>query len=333
MHPTIQRALVAVRRQPLITPADLDDAVLRHAIESARDGITISDARQPGMPIVYVNPAFERMTGYHASDILGLNCRFLQADDRLQAEVAKVRRAIHSGGACVVTLRNYRRNGKLFYNELSLSPVRDRDGQLTHYIGIQKDVSRRIRAEQRLRDRDRELQRLNIKLERLARCDSLTGLLNRRTFNDCLDREWRRALRDGGYLNLFMIDVDKFKSINDRHGHTVGDTCLRRVAGVLEECFGRASDFVARYGGEEFVVLNSGLEPAEAAGRGQVLLDAVRELKLPKGIGTLTISAGLCSVEPCAAHSSDALLRAADTALYAAKDSGRDRLEIAPTPL
>ena len=200
IHPTFQEALFRDRRRAQAA-TELDDAILRHAIESARDGITICDVRQPDMPMVYVNPAFERLTGYAASEVLGLNRRFLQGDDRLQAEVAKIRRAIASGSACVATLRNYRRNGKLFYNELSLSPIRDCDGNLTHYIGIQKDVSRRIRAEQRLRDRDRELQRLNIKLERLARCDSLTGLLNRRTFNDCLDREWRRALRDGGNLN------------------------------------------------------------------------------------------------------------------------------------
>ncbi|NND60697.1 MAG: diguanylate cyclase [Gammaproteobacteria bacterium] len=315
---------------PAAMPAMLDDSVLRQAIESARDGITISDARHPEKPLVYINPAFERMTGYSADEVIGLNCRFLQGDDSLQAEIDTIRRALRSGSSCIVTIRNYRRDGKLFYNELSMSPVRDRDGNLTHFIGIQKDVTRRVRAEQRLRDRDRELQRVNSKLERLARCDGLTGLLNRRTFNDCLDREWRRTLREGGYLSLYMLDVDNYKSINDRHGHAVCDTCLRRVAAVLEECFGRASDFVARYGGDEFVVLNAGMDHGAAVAQGQKLLTDVRSMSLPAAVDKLTVSIGLCTIDPDASNTPDGLLQAADTALYEAKNAGRDQLAVTP---
>lgn len=324
-QPTLLDAPAA--KHPAMQPV-LDDAVLRQAIGCARDGITISDARHPQLPIIYVNPAFEKMTGYKASEIIGLNCRFLQGDDLLQAEIQKIRRALAAGSSCVVTLRNYRRDGKLFYNELSLSPVRDRDGVLTHYIGIQKNVTRRIRAEQRLRDRDRELQRLNTRLQRLASCDSLTGLLNRRTFNDCLDREWRRTLRESGYISIYMLDLDYFKALNDRFGHAAGDSCLQRVARVMEECFGRASDFVGRYGGEEFVILNAGLEPAAARAQGQQLIKRIRSMGLPSPVEKLTVSIGLCTVQPDSSLTPDRLLQAADSALYAAKEAGRNRLEI-----
>lgn len=312
----------------LTAPELLDNAVLRQAVASARDGITISDARVPEMPLVYVNPAFEKMTGYRGDEILGLNCRFLQGDDTLQPEIDRIRRAVTRGHSCIVTLRNYRRNGKLFYNELSLSPVRDQDGSISHFIGIQKDVTRRIRAEQRLQERDRELMRLNVELERLASCDSLTGLLNRRTFDDCLDREWRRSLRERTPISLLMIDIDHFKSLNDRFGHAVGDACLRRVAATLEDCFGRACDFVARYGGEEFVILNAGLEPLQAIAQGEQLIAAVRTMALPDPVRQLTVSAGVVSTLPNSAITTDTLLQAADTALYAAKSGGRDRLEV-----
>lgn len=312
----------------LAAPEVLGDTVLRKAIESARDGISISDARQPEMPLVYVNAAFERMTGYSAEQVLGLNCRFLQGDDALQGEVDKIRRALATGGSCIVTLRNYRRNGKLFYNELSLSPVRDEAGEVTHFIGIQKDVTRRVRAEQRLRERDRDLQRLNAELERMARCDSLTGLLNRRTFDECLDREWRRALRESAIVSLYMVDVDHFKMLNDRFGHAAGDVCLRRVAATLEERFGRASDFVARYGGEEFVILTSGLPADKAAAKGQEILAAMRAVTLPDPVPELSVSVGVASATPSASITPAGLLKAADDALYAAKAAGRDRLEI-----
>lgn len=309
-------------------PPILEDAIMRQAIESARDGITISDARHPELPLIYVNPAFEQMTGYPAEEIVGLNCRFLQGDDTLQAEVEKIRRAVARGAGCIVTLRNYRRNGTLFYNELSMSPVRDGDGVVTHYIGIQKDVTRRVRAEQRLHERDRELQRLNAELERMARHDSLTGLLNRRTFDECLRREWRRALREGSTVSLYMVDVDHFKQLNDRHGHAAGDTCLRRVAHALQERFGRASDFVSRYGGEEFVVLNTGLDASQAAVQGEQVVRAMRTLALPDQVGSLTVSVGVASAMPDGALEPAALLKAADNALYAAKHAGRDRLEV-----
>ncbi|MFN3679749.1 GAF domain-containing protein [Thermosynechococcus sp.] len=113
------------------------------AIIASTNGIVITDYRQPDNPIIYVNPAFERMTGYRATEVLGKNCRFLQGRDRHQAGLEVLRNAIAKGQSCRVVLRNYRKNGQLFWNELGVSPIFNKFGEITHYIGIQSDVTER----------------------------------------------------------------------------------------------------------------------------------------------------------------------------------------------
>jgi len=121
-------------------------------------GITIADVRLPDMPLIYVNDAFEAITGYSVGETMGRNCRFLQREDREQAGIARVRTALRTGEDCTVVLRNYRKDGAPFYNELYISPIRDADGLLTHFIGIQTDVTRRIRAETALEHERAELE-------------------------------------------------------------------------------------------------------------------------------------------------------------------------------
>lgn len=127
------------------------------AIAASSNGIVISDPHQPDNPIVYVSPGFERMTGYLSADIIGRNCRFLQGDDREQEGVAQLREAVADARGCRVVLRNYRKDGSLFYNELSLSPVTDGEGDLINFIGIQSDVTARELIQQ---ERDELLQRV-----------------------------------------------------------------------------------------------------------------------------------------------------------------------------
>jgi PAS domain S-box-containing protein len=134
-----------------ITPLKKNELRLRlqsSAMESSVDGILIADARATDMPLIYVNPAFERITGYAAAEVLGQNCRFLQGDDHAQPELEKIRAAFREQRASSVLLRNYRKTGELFWNDLTLSPVRNADGEVTHYIGICNDVTGRKRIEQ-----------------------------------------------------------------------------------------------------------------------------------------------------------------------------------------
>ena len=125
--------------------------VRERALAASANGVVISDAVRPDQPIVYANPAFERMTGYGLAEIMGRNCRFLQGPDRDQPAVAVLRAAIAAGGDAVVELRNYRKDGTVFWNELHLAPVRDDEGALTHFIGVQTDVTERKAQEAELR--------------------------------------------------------------------------------------------------------------------------------------------------------------------------------------
>ncbi len=128
------------------------------AVAASSNGIVLSDMRQPDEPIVYTNPAFEAMTGYTAEEVLGRNCRFLQGPERDQPALAKLRRAIREERPCTVVLRNYKKDGTLFYNELSVSPVRDEEGKLTHFVGVQNDVTARKKAEEEVRELNRTLE-------------------------------------------------------------------------------------------------------------------------------------------------------------------------------
>lgn len=125
--------------------------VLQRAIESSKTGVVIADYQLPDVPLIYINPIFEEMTGYTVEECLGKNCRFLQGPDTDPEQVAIIREAIKNGKECKVRLLNYRKDGTSFWNELSLSPVFDEAGKLTHYIGIQDDISKEIENEEKLK--------------------------------------------------------------------------------------------------------------------------------------------------------------------------------------
>lgn len=167
-------------------------------------------------------------------------------------------------------------------------------------------------------------------LASLARVDTLTGLANQRAFDEALRREFKRAQRLRGLLAVAVLDLDEFKAFNQRHGTALGDAALQRVAGLLSERFKRDTDVVARLGGEEFVALLPGVGMAEAQGVLELLRDDLRALRLPDGEGQLTVSIGLAAASPAHPYlSAQALVQAADEALYIAKHAGRDRLSLA----
>jgi PAS domain S-box-containing protein len=128
--------------------------VLSQILDTCVNGITLSDPDRPDNPIVYANEAFELITGYEQEEIIGRNCRFLQGDDREQPEIDQIREALREERAVTVTLRNYRKDGSLFYNQFSIRPLYDPDGRLIYYLGIQYDVTEKVRAQE-------ELERLN----------------------------------------------------------------------------------------------------------------------------------------------------------------------------
>ncbi len=179
-----------------------------------------------------------------------------------------------------------------------------------------------------VRERTRQLAAANEALERLATTDALTGIANRRVFQEALALEWTRAGRDGAPLSLLMLDIDAFKAYNDALGHQAGDECLRRVAGAVASHAARPGDLAARYGGEEFVVLLPGAGTDGAAVVAEKVRAAVEGLAIPHlsspAAACVTVSVGVATVRPGAGATPDALVAAADRGLYAAKRAGRN---------
>ncbi len=178
------------------------------------------------------------------------------------------------------------------------------------------------------------LRRLQHALEALSATDVLTGLANRRRFDEVLAAEWSRAQRRGDPLSVLVIDVDFFKRYNDAYGHLAGDQCLRQVGDALRGALSRVTDLVARYGGEEFVVVLPGIGADECARQAERLRAAIKALAIPHGDSTaapiVTISVGGATASPQPGDAVNALVQAADTAVYRAKAAGRDRVELAP---
>ncbi|MBF0175731.1 MAG: diguanylate cyclase [Magnetococcales bacterium] len=180
-----------------------------------------------------------------------------------------------------------------------------------------------------------ELKRSRDLLEILAKEDGLTGIANRRRFNEFLEFEWSRAQRKQTSISLTLMDVDFFKLFNDHYGHAVGDACLRQVGHALRRSMHRTVDLVARYGGEEFCCVLPDTESPGAMGVANRLLCAVHELAIPhhhsKVADHVTMSLGVASLVPAAGQGSEILIHMADQALYKAKNGGRNRVELART--
>ncbi|WP_087500790.1 PAS domain S-box protein [Pseudomonas sp. SID14000] len=143
--------------------------LLQLMVEHSNDGIVVAEQEGDDSILIYVNPAFERLTGYRAEDILYQDCRFLQGEDHDQAGLATIREAIREGLPCCQVLRNYRKDGSLFWNELSITPVHNEADQLTYYIGIQRDVTAQILAEEKLRELEAEVDELRRQLGQAER--------------------------------------------------------------------------------------------------------------------------------------------------------------------
>ena len=183
------------------------------------------------------------------------------------------------------------------------------------------------------------LQRSNEQLSLLAATDALTLLPNRRSFDAKLASEWQRAIRSEEALSLLMIDVDKFKSYNDTFGHQAGDRCLHSVATALQGMIQRATDMAARYGGEEFAVILPATDEPGALAVAERLRNAVLELRLPRpnseaedDAGCVSVSIGAATLRPRRGAIPEKLVAAADQALYAAKEAGRNCVRSAVPP-
>ncbi len=182
---------------------------------------------------------------------------------------------------------------------------------------------------------ERQLKAVNSRLHEQSLADALTGVANRRHFEQTLELEWNRAMRSGWPISLVMLDVDHFKALNDRYGHQRGDECLTAVAQMLRRDLRRGGELLARYGGEEFVAVLPNVDAEGAMLTADTMRTRVHKLSIENHgspFGKLTVSAGVCSMVPVRGLTREKLIAAADAALYLAKSNGRDRVELGVCP-
>ncbi|HSD27109.1 MAG TPA: diguanylate cyclase [Vicinamibacteria bacterium] len=207
---------------------------------------------------------------------------------------------------------------------------RDLDSLVSANLKLIAQAEEMDRKNRELTETRRQLEHRNRDLERISALDTLTQIANRRRFDSVLRQEWRRSARDEAPLSLVFCDIDYFKRFNDTYGHQAGDECLVRVAQAMEETLNRPADLVARYGGEEFIALlvDTGIEGARMlAERMRARVEALRvEHRASEAGSCLTVSLGVASVVPKPAVRPEDLVDLADRALYAAKESGRNRV-------
>jgi diguanylate cyclase (GGDEF)-like protein/PAS domain S-box-containing protein len=292
--------------------------MLENAMASTSEGITVSNPSLDDNPLVYVNDAFVEMTGYPRSEALGSNCRFLQGEDTDPEKVAELREAIQNEEPITTRILNYRKDGTPFWNRLSVTPVVNKEGDVTHYVGIQQDITERKELEE--------------SLEYRAKFDQMTDLLNRETLMNRFSDEVERMERYGHDLSFVLLDLDRFKNINDTHGHQTGDRVLQEVGRTIKDHI-RTSDIPGRYGGEEFAVVLPETDRSRARTFSERLRQRIEQLTVEAPDGTevsVTTSIGISDIET-ADHEPKRIVEQADQALYQAKGNGRNQVMVFQT--
>jgi diguanylate cyclase (GGDEF)-like protein/PAS domain S-box-containing protein len=284
------------------------------ALAAATSGVVISDALIEGMPIIYANPAFQRLTGYDAAEITGRSCSFVQGEATDPATRAEMGAALREGRECRVTVLNYRKDGTTYWCEVDLAPVFDRRGRVVQYVGVQNNVTDRVEAERELREeRDRA--------HHLASHDSLTGLLNRPAFHKRAD-ELVSDLTDGESAAVLFLDLDRFKRVNDLYGHDIGDEVLCAAADQIGRVLG-ADVLLARHAGDEFLALFTSPSGAVAERRAAAITSRLTQPLLDHAVaGSITASFGWTFTGAGHRRSLAELISEADAAMY-----GRKRTE------
>lgn len=281
--------------------------LMRRAMDASSDGIMVADHRLGNAPLVYVNHAFERITGFAAADAIGQSARFLHAADTDQSGQSALDYAIQAGNEVRVELRTFRKDGEPFWSELAVAPVRDAEGQVSHVIGVLTDITERKQWE--------------TQLEYQATHDALTALPNRLLLADRVQRAILSARREESCVALMLLDLDRFKLVNDSLGHDVGDTLLKDIATRLTKRI-REGDTVARLGGDEFVVVANVHDEHGAASLAQTLIKAIAEAVLIEGQHIYPSCSLGVAMFPRDGEDLVTLLRNADAAMYRAKADG-----------
>jgi diguanylate cyclase (GGDEF)-like protein/PAS domain S-box-containing protein len=310
-YPTHQGMSIFFRDVTLKRTEDERLRLLEQTVAAASIGISLARYDGPhDCPLIYVNPAFEQLTGYSSAEAVGLDCRFLQGSDLQQQGRAELQSAIENGGPSKVLLRNYKKNGDLFFNEVHVSQVHDERGKISHIISIQHDITAQYEAREQLATQ--------------ARQDALTGLANRYALVEQLKSALDSAQQDHRRIAVVLLDLDNFKHMNDRFGHMEADRILVQIGRRLNS-LARQKDTAARLGGDEFAfVLSDWEDEAQLEKQMERLLHEVRR---PVQLGNqeimITGSAGV-ALFPKDAAEPEELLQMADLSMYWIKRCGKN---------
>jgi diguanylate cyclase (GGDEF)-like protein/PAS domain S-box-containing protein len=306
---------------------EFDQHLYRRLVESSPEGVVLIDVQGADHPVVYVNPAFEALTGYSAAELIGRNLRLLQADDREQDGRHRLRDAMSRGETCRVLLRNYRKDGSLFWNEMTVTPLRHPDGCVTHYAGHHRDAGERLRIDPKV-GKD-SLSGAHQPTAVAVRDDRLTGLYTLPYLEELLKRDWAVAHREQRSIAVFAVDIDALDLYNTTFGRAAGDSTIRRVAHIVSGCLRRSSDVTARIDGGSLIAFAPGLSIEQALRVGQLMAERVRDLRIhhPRSavLRYISISVGVCAGTPGASDSPSDLLQRAQQQLQFAKKSGRNQ--------
>lgn len=281
---------------------------LNTAVEQSPASIVITD--RSGV-IEYVNPAFCRLTGYSSEEALGQHTRILKGGAQSPDHYREVWETIAEGKEWRGEFFNRRKDGSLFWEFASISPIRTASGEITHFVAVKENITER--------------KQLLECLDQLAHYDKVSSLPNRTLFFDRLNQAISSSHRENRSFALLFIDLDGFKAVNDSFGHEAGDYVLKETAGRLVGCV-RESDTVARMGGDEFTVILCNIGSPEDASlvAAKILVDVARPIVMPGGMRcAIGASIGI-SIYPEHAGEPAQLVSFADTAMYSVKRSGKN---------
>lgn len=301
-------------------------ALFRLIVENTVEVIVRYDANHKR---VYVSPSSREMLGYDPAEMLGKPAYELNHPDDLELAYQTLR-GIGPENPCNKLIFRIRRKDGVYIWLETLYRYLPEDGGV---LSAARDITARKRAEEELAEANAKLEAANSILAILANQDGLTGLSNRRYFDETFEREFLRAQRENAPISLIMLDVDYFKKYNDIYGHLAGDACLRKVAQVLREVLCRPGDQVARYGGEEIAAILPGTDLQGAMPVAERICKAVEGLDLVhlgSPYGRVTVSIGASAMMPwTVVDSPTRLIQEADRVLYQAKEAGRNRVRCA----
>jgi len=304
---------------------ELRDSESRYRLlaDNTLDLVVLADA---SLRTTYVSPAAKVVYGVHPERLVGQSMVDLVALEDADAVITALRRLYRAGDSATVSFRQtHAISGETVWIEARCRRMPDPvTGAAAGYLATLRDISAHKRAEAKLEE-------VNFQLEILASTDALTGIANRRCFDETLTKEWRRAMRSGESLSLLLLDVDRFKAYNDCYGHQAGDYCLKRIAVAMSSVIRRQPDLAARYGGEEFAVILPHTQLAGARYVAEQIVQAVRELATQHAAapaGIVTVSIGVACLVPQSGYEPAELIDLADSALYHAKESGRNAVRV-----